>query len=372
VARSCGLDDAAAEDTVQETLISAWIHAEQLRSPERLHPWLDQICRNAARATMRRDAARGRHELRTTGARPDAQAGDASSAIERIAEEFNVTETLEQADTELLIDRLLGALPPQTRELIELCYLAELTQAEIALRTGLSLSAVEARLHRARRELRRLLNGEYRAEAEDFGLHLDPEQPTGWRQTREWCRLCGATRLLGRFEEMADGRVNLRLRCTKCRFRINSGGAIELSGRVSFRPAVRRFFDAACGYLQASGSADATRRPCPYCSRPRAMRLVTPDDETARRYHWDALTVFIECVACDVIVDCYPSLVAWSHPEVRTFVKNHPRWVGEPETITTLSGRSVIQMPIRDRIGSARLVLYAHMNTLEILGTSRN
>ena len=36
----------AADDCVQETLIEAWRHLDQLRAPERFDAWLNGICRN--------------------------------------------------------------------------------------------------------------------------------------------------------------------------------------------------------------------------------------------------------------------------------------------------------------------------------------
>ena len=62
----------------------------------------------------------------------------------------------------VLLDHALGSLSSSARELVELCYLVELPQREVAARLDLSLSALEARLHRARQHLRQVLNGPLR------------------------------------------------------------------------------------------------------------------------------------------------------------------------------------------------------------------
>lgn len=365
LARGRGLDDASAEDAVQDTLVLAWRHREQLRQPARFDAWLDQICRNAARAIHRDSARRIVHEMES------GVAEDGPDALERIADEFDPTEALERADFAVLVDRLLGALPPPTRHLVELCYLAELPQREAALRLGLSLSAVEARLHRARRELRRLLQREFRADAQGFGLDLGSD-PAGWRDTRQWCRSCGRVRVQGIFEYMTGGRVNLRLRCSSCGFQVNSGGAVPLPGRSSFRPALRHFYAWASAYLIGSASGGSTTRPCPRCGRSCGIRLVQPDDLTARRYGWRGLTLVVECRACDMIVNSTLGLVAWPHPEAQAFMRDHARWVSEPESLVTYAGRPSVRIPARDNAGTAHLVFFADPKTLEVLGTALN
>lgn len=58
-------------------------------------------------------------------------------------------EELERQDMQVLLDRALSHLEEGTRELIELCYLAELPQREVAQRLDMSLGALELKLHRA-------------------------------------------------------------------------------------------------------------------------------------------------------------------------------------------------------------------------------
>ena len=80
----------------------------------------------------------------------------------------------------MLLDRALSHLSESTREVIELCYLAELPQREVAERLSMSLGALELKLHRARRQLHQILHGELREDAQAFGLNLGEDEAMGW------------------------------------------------------------------------------------------------------------------------------------------------------------------------------------------------
>jgi len=364
LARRAGLDDSSAEDVVQGTLLAAWRKFDQLRSPERLDAWVDQICRRQCAATFRRRAPEVRRALQ----RQDRDRADP----DLVAEGFDPTDALEQADRSVLVDRLLAALPARTRTIVEMCYLAEWPQREAAMALGISLAALEARLHRARSEMRRLLETRFRVEAEAFGLNLRVDPTVGWRDTREWCHGCGKVRLRGVFEDMSDGRINLRLRCSSCDYRINSGGAVNFVSQRSFRPALHRMHKWASAYLTDPRGRDGATRPCPSCGRPCALRLVKPSDPLAQRYEWTVITIVVECQPCDLIVNTTPNLLAWCHPAAQAFMTRYPRWVGEPESLVTLEGAPALCLPLRDRSGSARLRLFAHSRSLEILTSAAN
>src|ERR1051326_6918522 len=51
----------AIEDVVQETLLEAWKHQDRLHTPEGVHLWLDEICRNICRRSARKHALEQRH-----------------------------------------------------------------------------------------------------------------------------------------------------------------------------------------------------------------------------------------------------------------------------------------------------------------------
>ena len=81
---------------------------------------------------------------------------------------------------------LSGLLPPETRRIVEMCHLLELPQSEVAERLGISVGALQARLHRARRQLLQVLHGPlYRRR-----LHLPPLR-NGRTMGSGWTPGCG-------------------------------------------------------------------------------------------------------------------------------------------------------------------------------------
>ena len=52
-----GMSPDMADDVVQETMMEAWRHSENLRDPQRFNAWLDGICRNVCRRYQTPDGA---------------------------------------------------------------------------------------------------------------------------------------------------------------------------------------------------------------------------------------------------------------------------------------------------------------------------
>lgn len=107
LARQCGLDDARAQDVVQEVSLALWRGLPRLRAAERLLPWvLTTTRREAWRLARRGRAARRREE---DVARPEADpAPPSAGSLERLEEEQAVREAL--AALEERCRRLLRAL----------------------------------------------------------------------------------------------------------------------------------------------------------------------------------------------------------------------------------------------------------------------
>ena len=124
-----------AEDIAQDALLRAWRRRSTLREPERRNQWLATIVRNEA---FRQHAR----------VRPDPTA--AIEAYEG-AEDPQVVATVERAD----LRAALKQLSSRDRELLEMRYQEDLTQAEIARKLGIPEGTAKVRLHRARDKLRR-------------------------------------------------------------------------------------------------------------------------------------------------------------------------------------------------------------------------
>lgn len=123
-----------AEDIAQDALLRAWRRRSTLREADRRNQWLATIVRNEAfrqHARIRPDPI---GTLETQEGEEDAQ----------------VVATVERAD----LHAALKALSEKDRQLLELRYGEDLTQAAIARRLGVPEGTAKVWLHRARKKLR--------------------------------------------------------------------------------------------------------------------------------------------------------------------------------------------------------------------------
>ncbi|HKD75446.1 MAG TPA: sigma-70 family RNA polymerase sigma factor, partial [Ktedonobacterales bacterium] len=236
-----GVALSACDDVVQETSLIAWRNLHQLRDQTRLRSWLYGICQNVCSHHLRKKHGEEQHIL------PLDQGGDdpnraASQKI--VGDIFDPEEWLDRPDWEGLVDRALAYLPRGTREIITLADLHELPHREAAAQLGLTLSAFEARLHRARQHLRDILRTTLRDDTIDLGIFLDGELPAEWKPSRLWCFSCGRHHLAGGFFPLPEtaGLIDFRMRCPDCGPIVNSGGGVPLQDVRAFMPAMKRLW----------------------------------------------------------------------------------------------------------------------------------
>ena len=367
-----GVSPDAMEDIVQETLLEAWYHLPYLREPDRLDAWLDGICRNMCRRWQRASRfALLRHEQ-------FALSGDADAErhLEDIADPLALDpeEELSRQDWVVLLDRALGHLSSVERSVVELSYLAELSQQEAARQLGITVGALEQRLYRARQQLRLILNGPLRADAEELGLVLDPQRAFGWRESREWCMFCGRQRLRGIFEPLPDGRMTMRLRCPDCsrgqsRDLINSNAWIPLEGVRSFRPAIKRLVQKVLPYY--AQAATQGWQHCGQCGAVVSVRILSPEECSEELPHvqpWPGLMLVLACPSCgDLSSTCVGTIVCSGHAAARDFMEQHPRWINEPERLVAYEGQPAIRVQLTDISSAAQLTLFVHRHTWRVL-----
>ena len=373
LARSYGIAPEDADDIAQETLVAAWQELEYLREPQRFDAWLDGICRNMVRSRIRASSRSRQREAPLPGVSgADEQTEEGAEAPELAdPDSLDLAEELCRQDLESLLDRALGHLPQSARQALILHYLEDVPQREAALRLGLTVSALEARLHRARRQLRQVLSSDLRAEAEGFGLLLDPALAEGWRESREWCMFCGAHRLYGMFEPMPDGRVDLRMRCPECSRRygtfINGGGITNQAALRSFRPALKHLYQDATRYFSAALQNDGGQT-CIDCFQAPVRVTVSHPDQVALPSPYPPLYMLIsECPRCGPGFSVVMA-AAMVHPEVQQFIARHPRWIVEPDRLTTYAGQLAIQHGLADVGSASRLNVFVSPETLQVLG----
>ncbi len=363
-----GMTPDVADDVVQETMMEAWRHLDNLRDPQRFDAWLDGICRNVCRRQAKALATTlARHEP-LPHLQPDigddSEAGTPVDILDPFA--TDPEEVLSKQDLAVLLDRAMSHLPGDTRTLLEMCYLAELPQREAAVQLGLTIGALELRLHRARKQLRQVLNGTLREDAESFGLALDPMVAEGWQETRQWCWLCGKHRLVGMFETQPDGHVEMRMRCPECSNRYNidltgSAGMVSMDGLRTFRPAFKRIMRVMADHAYIP----LTKGVCWQCHRPALVRIIHSSEAD-----WpmppDRYWVRTDCQTCGACASDIATLLI-THPTVQQFFTQHERFVSEPYKLIEHNGTSVISARLTDIASATQLTILLNAQTLQIL-----
>jgi len=135
-------DRALADDLTQEALAKALAHADQLRDPARLRPWLYGILANCLRDHLR-------------ALRP---AEDVDTIEEHwLAVDQTPEDEASQAQLAVRVRCAIGRLPLGQREVMGLVDLEEFTYAEVAEALAIPIGTVMSRLCRARATLREAL-----------------------------------------------------------------------------------------------------------------------------------------------------------------------------------------------------------------------
>jgi len=140
-ARMLGSRDAA-EDAVQDAFVRAFDHLADCREPDNFAGWLFLILRNRCFAEQRR---------RTREGRPLEAHDEAFAGPER------PDGTVEQAERMRALERALGDLTPEQREVFVLKHVEGLPYEEISRLTGATVASLKMRMHRAYDRLRELL-----------------------------------------------------------------------------------------------------------------------------------------------------------------------------------------------------------------------
>jgi RNA polymerase sigma factor (sigma-70 family) len=142
-----GVDRTALDDAMQSVCAAALRGAAQLKDAKRVGPWLYRIAVVEALQYRRRTGRRRR--LVERYAQQVAVPGDNI--------EYDPLAWLLAEETQQLVRQAIARLSPQDAEMLLLKYSEDWSYKELADRLGISVSAVAARLHRARGKLRSAL-----------------------------------------------------------------------------------------------------------------------------------------------------------------------------------------------------------------------
>jgi RNA polymerase sigma-70 factor (ECF subfamily) len=132
-------------DLCQEVFVAAYANLGRLRAPENLRPWLFQIAHNTAYSHMRKE--RGREALQSEvdprGVTPTVRLMDGAP--------------WERAESKLLVEKALAALPVDQREAIILKIYRGFRFTEIAEIQDCPVSTVKTRVYGGFEQLRKLM-----------------------------------------------------------------------------------------------------------------------------------------------------------------------------------------------------------------------
>ena len=128
-------DRQLAEDVVQETFLKVREHAQSIQRIESFRSWVFRIARNEALMQLRKRRSNGQIE-------------DESVWSEETPHQQFVA--LERSE---IVNRLLGSLKHEYREVLLLLVYENMSYAEIASVTGATESSVKSRIFRARKEM---------------------------------------------------------------------------------------------------------------------------------------------------------------------------------------------------------------------------
>jgi RNA polymerase sigma-70 factor (ECF subfamily) len=138
---------ADAEDATQEAFVRAYIHLDSYNPRFRFYTWLSAITSHYCFRVLR--------QRQTVSLPGEGRELEAPAFVEDGPE---LMVLLRERDNE--VRRVLGALPERSRQLLILRHWHSLSYEELAAATDQSLGAVKSQLHRARRQLERLLREE--------------------------------------------------------------------------------------------------------------------------------------------------------------------------------------------------------------------
>jgi RNA polymerase sigma-70 factor (ECF subfamily) len=137
----------AVEEVMQDVALAAVAGRARLAAPERLTAWLYRLAVRQALLYRRRCGRRRKLMDRYAAGRASPESADGRDPLGWLIRD-------ERAQ---LVRDALGRMPPRDAEILLLKYSDGCTARELADRLGVSLAAIEARLHRVRRRLRDLL-----------------------------------------------------------------------------------------------------------------------------------------------------------------------------------------------------------------------
>jgi RNA polymerase sigma-70 factor (ECF subfamily) len=147
---------ADSEEVVQETILKVLQHIDQLREAHCFKGWLFQIAVNEVRLRMRGNRRSGTES--EAGLPDEAEDSGSAIALDRLADKGALPfEIVERSELLAALRRSIHALEPKYREVFVLRDVQALSVRETIMILSISEACLHTRLHRARRQMRKLM-----------------------------------------------------------------------------------------------------------------------------------------------------------------------------------------------------------------------
>jgi RNA polymerase sigma-70 factor (ECF subfamily) len=141
-----------AEDVFQDVFYEVIRARKQYQPQAKFASWIFRIARNRAVDRLRRNGFREMESLDVT---LDPNATDGETRLDRLSSgDLNPEEMIQNKELADVLEKILGELPPEQREVFWLKEKSGLTIAEIAEMTGVSPNTVKSRLRYALEKVR--------------------------------------------------------------------------------------------------------------------------------------------------------------------------------------------------------------------------
>ncbi|MHB8842610.1 MAG: RNA polymerase sigma factor [Candidatus Aquicultor sp.] len=139
-------------DVVQEAFLSAFRAIGKFQEEARFSTWLCSIVLNHSRNHLKQRAARSHREGMSLD--DSIKSGNGTSSIEHFFQDVSVIELIEKRELEAKVQKCIGSLDSEQREVLVLRDIQGFSYEEIGLTLKLPQGTVRSRLFRARNALK--------------------------------------------------------------------------------------------------------------------------------------------------------------------------------------------------------------------------
>jgi RNA polymerase sigma-70 factor, ECF subfamily len=138
------------DDLCQETFLLAFTRIGSFQGNSNFRTWITRIAMNQCLMILRRNRQVTNGASQLVQLESDAASDDLLDQCIFVTEDKNLRSVAARFD----LPKLLGCLKPTQRRILEMAYLEDLPDQEIADRLGFTLASVKSKIHHAKKRVR--------------------------------------------------------------------------------------------------------------------------------------------------------------------------------------------------------------------------